>query len=332
MPNNPTDADIAEPTAAKTVNRLDPDVVGLLEQFARAGRPPLNTLTPYEARANARALVELRGDPVPVAAVENTSFPGPAGEISIRVYRPPGEGPFPLLVYYHGGGWVVCDLDTHDNACRTLCAGAQCVTVSVDYRLAPEHKFPAAFDDSYAAVEWAAANAAGLGADAERLAVGGDSAGGNLAAAAALAARHRRGPPIRRQLLIYPITTVASLDTPSYTEFAKGYFLEKAGMEWFRDHYLTGPGDAADPRVSPLEVEDVSDLPAAQIITAGFDPLRDEGAAYARRLEQAGVAVDYTCYADTIHGFANMTGALPGAKKALTEIAEQLSRALGARE
>ncbi len=270
------------------MNQLDPDVVRLLEQLARAGRPPLNTLTPDEARANSRALVELRGDPVPVAAVENTSFPGPAGEIAVRVYHPAGEGPFPLLVYYHGGGWVLCDLDTHDNTCRTLCRGAQCVTVSVDYRLAPENKFPAAFDDSYAAFEWAAAKAARLGADPDRLVLAGDSAGGNLAAAVALAARNRQGPSISRQLLIYPITTVASLDTPSYTQFAKGHYLEKAGMEWFRDHYLTAPEDAADPRVSPLEVADLGGLPPAQIVTAGFDPLRDEGAAYARRLEQAG--------------------------------------------
>ena len=310
------------------MNQLDPDVVGLLEEFARAGRPPLSTLTPDEARANSRGLAALRGDPVPVAGVENTFCPGPAGAIPVRVYRPSGEGPFPVLVYYHGGGWVLCDLDTHDNACRTLCAAAQCVAVSVDYRLAPEHKFPAAFDDSYAAFEWVAANAARLGADPARMALGGDSAGGNLAAAVALSARDRQGPPINRQLLIYPITTVVSFDTPSYTEFAKGYYLEKVGMEWFRDQYLTTSEDAADPRVSPLEVRDLGGLPPAQIVTAGFDPLRDEGAAYARRLEQAGVAVDYTCYKDTIHGFATLTGALPGAKKALAEIAEQLGRAL----
>lgn len=216
-------------TSVETMSQLDPDVVRLLDQFARAGRPPLNTLTPDQARANARALVELRGAPVPVASVENTSFPGPAGDIPVRVYRPAAEGPFPLLIYYHGGGWVICDLDTHDNTCRTLCAGARCVTISVDYRLAPEHKFPAAFDDSYAAVEWAAANAARLGADPARLAVGGDSAGGNLAAAVALSARDGRGPAISRQLLIYPITTVASLDTPSYTQFAKGHHLERCG-------------------------------------------------------------------------------------------------------
>ncbi len=310
------------------MNQLDPDVVGLLERFARAGRPPLNTLTPEEARANSRALVELRGDPVPVADVKNTSFPGPVREIAVRVYRPAREGPFPVLVYYHGGGWVLCDLDTHDNACRTLCMGAQCLTVSVDYRLAPKHKFPAAFDDSYAAFEWVAANAARLGADPARMALGGDSAGGNLAAAVALSARDRQGPAISRQLLIYPIMTVTSFDTPSYTEFAKGYYLEKAGMEWFRDHYLAAPEDAADPRVSPLAVADLGGLPPAQIVTAGFDPLRDEGAAYARRREQAGGAVDYTCYKDTIHGFATLTGALPGAKKALGEIAEQLGRAL----
>ncbi|MBG98760.1 MAG: hypothetical protein CMN58_00265 [Solibacterales bacterium] len=310
------------------VHKLDPDVERLLHRFVLAGRPSLHTLTPEQARANTRALMDLRGNSVAVGSVENTMLPGPAGKIPIRIYRPAGKGPFPLLIYYHGGGWVLCDLDTHDNTCRIFCALAQCVTVSVDYRLAPEHKFPAAVDDCYAALEYLAKDAIQMGADPLRLAVGGDSAGGNLAAVVAQLARDRGGPVLSHQLLLYPIMDTLSFNTMSYKKFAKGYFLEKAGMEWFCEHYLNDPSDAADPRTSPLLSKDLTRLPAAQIATAGFDPLRDEGAAYARRLKEAGIPVDYICYGEIIHGFAGMVGVIPSAKKAMAEIAERLRQAL----
>ena len=264
----------------------------------------------------------------PVYSVKNTSFPGPAGDIPVRIYRPPGNGVFPLLVYYHGGGWVIGDLDTHDSTCRMLCGLARCVTVSVGYRLAPECKFPAAVNDCYAVLEYAAKNAAQLEADPLRLAVGGDSAGGNLAAVMTHLTRDHGGPTLKCQLLLYPVTNTTSFETTSYTRFAKGYFLEKPAMQWYLDQYLNSPEEAMDHRVSPLIAESLGNLPAAQIVTAGFDPLRDEGAAYAQCLRQAGVSVDYTCYGETIHGFAGMTEVIPGAKKAMEEIAKKLTQVL----
>ena len=247
----------------------------------------------------------------------------PGGEIPLRVYTPAGAGPFPLLVYFHGGGWVIGSIETHDAICRTLTNAAGCVTVSVDYRLAPEHTFPAAIDDAYAATEWTAANAAELGGTSSAIAVGGDSAGGNLAAVVAQMARDRDGPALAYQVLVYPITDCV-FDRPSYAADATGYLLTKETMAWFWDHYVPDEADRTNPLVSPLRAKDLSGLPPALIITAEFDPLRDEGEAYASRLRDAGVAVDTNRYDNMTHGFIQMGGMLEEARAALAEAASGL--------
>ncbi|MFB6296440.1 MAG: alpha/beta hydrolase [Halobacteriales archaeon] len=221
------------------------------------------------------------------------------------MYTPEGEGPFPVLTFYHGGGWVIGTLDTHEPICRALAGAADCVVVSVDYRLAPEHPFPAALEDCYAATRWVSDNAATLHADPDRVAVGGDSAGGNLAAAVAQACRDHGGPELVHQLLVYPVTDHA-FDTDSYAENAEGYFLTRADMEWFWDHYLDSRFDGNNPYASPLRARDLGGLPPASVVTAGFDPLRDEGIAYAKRLDAAGVAVEHHHYDGAIHGFFGM--------------------------
>jgi acetyl esterase len=257
----------------------------------------------------------------PLASVEDVQ-----GPVSMRVYRPEAAGPLPALVYFHGGGWVVCDLDTHDNVCRTIARRAEAVVVAVDYRLAPEHKFPAAVDDSYAATLWVAANAGRLGIDPGRIAVGGDSAGGNLAAVVALKCRDHGGPAIALQVLVYPVMNLASFDTASYSEFAEGHNLTRSEMEWFRDCYLARPEDGFDPLASPLLAADLRGLPPALVITAECDVLRDEGEAYARRLEEAGVPVTSCRYPGVIHPFFSMPGVLPQARQAIDQVARAVAR------
>jgi acetyl esterase len=259
----------------------------------------------------------------PVAHIEDREIPGPAGPIPVRVFVPQGRGPFPMLMFFHGGGWVLCNLDTHSDMCRTFAHRAGAVVVSVDYRLAPENKFPAAADDCYAALEWCAANAAEIGSDATRIAVAGDSAGGNLAASVSLMARDRRGPKLSLQLLIYPITN-ANIDTASYHQNASGYGLTRETMIYFLDSYLARPEDGANPYASPLRAPDLSGLAPALIVTAEYDPLRDDGIAYAARLAQAGVPVHGLNYLDMHHGFALWLADLESAKRAFDEMTTAL--------
>ena len=303
---------------------IDPQAWFILKQLEAAGSPPMEQLTPELARMGDFSL--LAGVPEAVEKVENRSIPVPGGEIPVRIYTPAGEGPFPALVYYHGGGWVIGNLDTVDVPCRLLANRAGCVVVSVDYRLAPEHKFPTAAEDAYAAAKWVAENAASIGVDPERVAVGGDSAGGNLATVVALMAREQRGPALAYQMLIYPVTN-HSYDTDSYRENAEGYFLTKNTMEWFWNHYLRDEQDGQHPYASPLLAEDVSGLPPALVITAGFDPLRDEGEAYAERLKAAGVPVEATRYDGMIHGFFWMPGVLVEGNNAINQAANALKQA-----
>jgi acetyl esterase len=309
---------------------LDPQAKSLLDQIAAMGGPQLHQMTVPEARQAIAALASLQAEPPLVAEVSDRTIPGPAGEIRVRVYTPAGTPPFPLLVYYHGGGWVIGSLDTHDGTCRSLANQAGCMVVSVDYRLAPEHKFPAAAEDAHAAAAWVAAHAAALRGDPARLAVGGDSAGGNLAAAAALMARDRGGPPMVFQLLVYPVTD-ARRDTPSYRQNADGYFLTADMMEWFWNHYLARPGDGDEAYASPLRAADLSGLPPALVITAELDPLRDEGEAYAKRLEEAGVPARISRYDGMIHGFFGMGSVLDRAVAAMAEAGATLKLAFAAR-
>jgi acetyl esterase len=233
------------------------------------------------------------------------------------------------MVYFHGGGWVVCDLDTHDVVCRAIARRAGAVVIAVDYRLAPEHKFPAAVVDCYAATVWVAANADRLSIDRNRITVGGDSAGGNLGAVVSLKSRDENGPAIALQAMVYPVTDLSSFATPSYQEFADGYQLTKAEMVWFRDHYLGSLEDARHPHASPLLAADLRGLPPALIITAECDPLRDEGEAYAKRLAAAGVPVTSTRYAGMIHPFFSLSGAIPQALDAIQQVADAVATAGG---
>jgi acetyl esterase len=306
---------------------LDPQAKQLLDQMASMGTPPLQAMSVPEARAFMDSLAALGGDVEAVAHVDDRTVPGPAGDIPGRLYRPGSDGPLPLLVYFHGGGWVIGGLESYDRLCRSLANAAGCAILAVDYRLAPEHKFPAAVDDCYAATSWAVAQAAALGADGTRAAIGGDSAGGTLTAVVAQLARDRSGPGLRFQLLIYPATDVA-YDTPSYRENATGYFLELDAMRWFYDHYLRNDADRADPRASPLRAADLHGLPPALVITAEFDPLRDEGEAYAARLREAGVPVTLTRYDGMIHGFFGLAPLLDQGKQAVAEAAAALRGAL----
>ena len=242
----------------------------------------------------------------------------------LRIYTPLGTGPFPLLVFCHGSGFVLCSLDTHDGMCRNLCAGAACVVVSVDYRLAPEHKFPAGIEDCLYAVRWAAAHASELGTDPTRIAVAGDSAGGNMAAVAALRLRDEGGPALCAQLLLYPVTDYHTPGTPSYEENAEGYGLTRDTMKWFWKHYLSDPAQGAHPHASPLRARDLSGLPAALVITAEYDPLRDEGELYADKLRAAGVPTAMTRYDGVNHGFMFWVGVADKAGAAMNEACEWL--------
>ncbi len=304
---------------------LDPTVKALLDQMAALNMPPMISLSAEQARAMFKATRSPVEALEPVDRIEDRAIPGPAGEIRVRVYTPTSSEPLPVLVYYHGGGWVIGDLDTHDGVCRKLANRAACVVVSVDYRLAPEHRFPAAAEDGYAAAAYVQAHAADFGADASRVAVGGDSAGGNVAAATALIARERGGPALAYQVLIYPVTNY-SFDTASYSDNAEGYFLTTDAMRWFWDHYLGG-ADGTHPHASPLRAPDLSGLPPAIVITAEFDPLRDEGDAYAARLHAAGVAVKHGRYPGMVHGFVGMHDVIPQGNRAIDECAAALREA-----
>jgi acetyl esterase len=312
---------------SKTKTQLDPQAEALLQQMGQMNVPALNTLTPTQARELMRGLAALSAEPEVVANVENLTIPGPGGQIPVRIYTPQGDGPFPILVFFHGGGFVLCDLDTHDNLCRSLTNRACCVAVSVDYRLAPEHKFPAAVEDAYAATQWVAKNAHRINGDPTRIAVGGDSAGGNLAAVVAMMARDQDGPTLKYQLLMYPVTDVSSSNTDSYRNYADGYFLTKGDGEWFCDQYLNCEEDRLNPLASPLLAPDLSGLPPALVITAEFDVLRDGGESYAKRLKKAGISVKCTRYEGMIHGFMSMDGLLDQARNGIEEASTALREA-----
>lgn len=300
---------------------LDPRLQAAL---AAAPTPDFAAMTLPEVRANAVS----RFGATPklgekVAKVEDRK----AGSLPLRVYTPEGPGPFPVLLYFHGGGWVVGSLDSHDDLCRSLCRRAGVLVVSVDYRLAPEERFPAGLQDASNALRWLAANAASLNGDPARLAVGGDSAGGNLATALALRTRDRGGPTIKHQLLLYPVA-VRDFETPSYRRFAAGYGLTRANMMWFWEQYLATPEDALDPYAAPLQAPDLAGLPPAFVVTAEFDVLRDEGEAYAAKLAAAGVDVRCVRYLGMNHGFARMGAVFPPAAKALDDMAAALRAGL----
>lgn len=308
---------------------LDSTVKALLDRMVEANRPPTWTLTPAEARLNYLALRPLAGEPEALADVRDQKIPGPAGEIPVRIYTPQVEGEkvLPVLVFFHGGGMVIGDLDSHDPVCRSLANAAECIIVAVDYRLGPEHKFPAGVEDAFAATQWVGEHAAELNADPSRIAVGGDSAGGYLAAVVAQLARDKGGPKLVFQLLVYPGVDVTRQRFPSYTENGEGYFLVDKTIVWFQDHYAGANFNEKDPLVSPLWAEDLEGLPPALVITAEFDPLRDEGKAYADRLKEAGVPVTYTNYDGMIHAFYQMAGILKQGRQAIEESAAALKAA-----
>jgi len=301
-----------------------PEIQALLDQLAAA---PLDIteVDPPTMRVLYAALRAADGEPIEVGPVTDVAIPGPGGDIPARIYRPDAHGPAPVLVWYHGGGWVIGDVETSDPTARKLCQRAGVVVVSVDYRLAPEHPAPAATDDAWAALTWVAEHIGDHGGDPTLMAVGGDSAGGNLAALMAVRARDEGGPALRHQLLVYPATDL-TMAHPSIEENGEGYFLTAATMRWFMDHYLSA--DPTSPAVSPLFVEDLSGLPPAQVLTAEFDPLRDEGDAYATRLAAAGVPVEHVPGPSLVHGFFAMGLVSPDADKAAALAADRLRDAL----
>ena len=305
---------------------LDPQTKVAIETMAAAGGPPLEEMEVAAARQMYRDLSP-PGEGEALASVDNRQVEGAVGEIGIRVYRPEGEGPFGGVVYFHGGGWVLGDLDTYDYFCRSLCKGAGAVLVSVDYRLAPESKFPAAPEDCYAAVCWTAANAEALGIDATRLAVAGDSAGGNLAAVVAQMARDRNGPSLCFQLLLCPVTEHA-FDRPSHVENAEGYLLTLAGMRWFWDHYLEDPRQGESTLASPLRATTLRGLPPAHVATAEYDPLRDDGELYGAKLREAGVPVTLQRYEGQVHNFFTLGHLFEHGEGASQDLIETLRRAL----
>ena len=310
---------------------LDPDAETLLAMMRAAGRPPMETLSPDEARQAFKAgRVVTQPDPQDVAEVRDLSCPGPHGSIPLRAYRPIGthaDEVLPALMYYHGGGWLLGDLDSHDVACRHYANAARCRVVSVDYRMAPEYKFPAAVDDCAAATGWVIAQSDALGIDRRRVAVGGDLAGGNLAAVMALMARDGDLPPLAFQLLVYPATDMG-MTHESYQRVTEGVPLTAKTMDWFIDHYLHGPNDRRDWRASPLRAADLSGVAPALVLTASHDPLCDEGVAYAERLEREGVRVMHLHFSDQLHGFVGQGRIIRAGTMALDMMAVALKKAL----
>jgi acetyl esterase len=301
---------------------LDPLAKAYIDQLA--GAPKVWTLSPQEARCNSAVLMEkvcLKDEPV--GRVENLLVPGPGGDLALRLYTPVAAGgePLPALVYFHGGGFVNGDLDSHDGVCRVLAAQSGCRVVAVDYRRAPEHKFPAAVNDAYAAVCWAEAHATERGIDANRVAVIGDSAGGTLSAVVCQMANARGVPKIGFQVLMFPMTDALAA-TPSRREFASGHLLEQRALDWYYGHFLPEGADQTDPLISPLRAQDLSGLPPAYVMVAGCDPLHDEGVAYAQKLRAAGVATTVVDYPGQLHSFVNLLAVFPKAREALTDAAK----------
>lgn len=310
------------------VDEPHPEVQTVLRMIEDADRPDVHELPVERAREQFRALAS-PGKPE-VASVTDRTLPGPAGEIPVRVYTPDGEGPHPALVYLHGGGFVLGDLDTHDRLCRALCTESSFLVVAVDYRLAPEHPFPAPLHDAYAAVEWVAENATEVDGDPDRMAVGGDSAGANLAAGVTLLSRDTDGPDIAHQVLVYPtVASGAVHEFDSYAENGEGYFLEAETMAWFDEKYVRDPVHRRNEYSSPLLVDDYAGLPPASVVTAGFDPLRDEGVAYAEALAADGVPVEHHHYEEMIHGFVGMLRYVSRAEEAVEALGADLRDVAG---
>ncbi len=286
---------------------LDPQIAAMIEALD-AGFPPVHTMTGEEARAAIRSRLVLPANPEPVSEVADRTIEGPGGQLSIRVYRPSAadECPIPTVVYAHGGGWVFCDLDSHDGLCRDFANRIPAVVVSVHYRRAAEEgRWPAAAEDVYAATVWAAEHIDELGGDPEALVVGGDSAGGNLAAVTALMARDRGGPALAGQLLLYPVIA-ADFDNESYRQFGRGFYNPRPALQWYWDQYVPRAADRTHPYASPLHAESLAGLPPTVVVVAGHDPLRDEGVAYAEALRHAGVPVVQRYFEGGVHGFMTM--------------------------
>jgi acetyl esterase len=314
---------------------LDPPIAAVLELLASSGTPmSMVDGTPQQAREGFRTMTVGLRDPAtlaPVRSVEDRTIPGPAGDIAIRTYRPESDGPLPTVLFFHGGGFVIGDLDTQDDHARLICHDVDAVVVSVDYRLAPEHPFPAGFEDCLAATRWVADNVEDLGGDPDRIAVSGDSAGGNLSAAVALTTTREGGPRLAAQLLIYPGVDFRDDEAlhPSRVENGEGLFLTAEDMRWFQNHYLHDEAHVSDPRASVLLAPDLSGLPPAVVGTGEYDPLRDEGEAYAKALEAAGVKVVLRRYDGLIHGFFGMGTWSPASAAAAKDLCEELRTLLG---
>jgi len=309
---------------------LHPQIEKVLEAMSKLDLKPIEAMTPPEARVQMEAMAASRkAETLPVARIENRTIPGPAGQIPVRIYWPPGSGVRPAIAYYHGGGHVIGSLDSHDLIARNLCGGAEAVVVSIDYRMGPEHRFPAAVEDSFAALEWVHANAASLGADPARLGVHGDSAGANLAAVVALMARDKGGPKLRLQSLVYPVADFR-MGSESYTKFATGCgILTADAMKWFRGHYLRTMDDATDWRASPVLAPNVAGVAPAIVIAAECDVLHDEGLEYGNRLAAAGVPVERHEYHGMIHAFFGMMPAVDDAMNAQRAVWAAFKRAFG---
>ncbi|MBV9903483.1 MAG: alpha/beta hydrolase fold domain-containing protein [Alphaproteobacteria bacterium] len=310
---------------------LDPLVKGFLDQMKAAGGPKMSEIGAPAAREVFNQMMQALGPKdVPVGKTENRTVPTATGGVPIRVYTPVGGGRdlMPALVYFHGGGWVIGNLETHDGLCRLMANEGNFRVIAVDYRMGPEHKYPAAYDDALAALSWVAANAADIGVDANRIAVGGDSAGGALAAICAQQAK-AKGIPLDAQMLLFPVTQIGEL-TGSLKEFAVGYFLEKETLDWFYESYLPAGADKSDPRISPLRAKDLSGLPPAYIMLGGFDPLHDEGMQYADKLRAAGVPVTVADHSDMVHCFVYLQAILPQAHEALAAAAKAVAKMFSA--
>ncbi len=313
-------------SSVEAASMPDAQMKAVIDELASYNAPPIEKLSPMNARntptvadavmgllaKRGKGAVEMVGD------VSHQLIPGAAGDLLARIYTPMGKGPFPVLVYFHGGGWVIATLDTYDSSCRALANAANCMVVSVAYRQAPENKFPAAAEDAYAATQWVMSNAAQLNGDPKRVAVGGESAGGNLAAVTCLMARDRKGLMPVHQMLIYPVTNYA-FDTPSYQENANAKPLNRAMMMWFWNHYLKSEADGSNPYASPLRATNFRNLPPATVITAEIDPLRSEGQAYAQQLQKAGIPVKATNYNGVTHEFFGAGAVVDKAKQAVRE-------------